>query len=1061
MSFSSYQSQEPQQTPAAPLPDVHSVPSTVPLPATHTISASIVPSFTTTAKSITYSDKTSTLYDKNAKFNETNRTESDGSLLTISPVTGASNATAHSEDATANKEAPGTTPDSRDQLFDASFDGSGDVSSLNFAETTFGTDFTDDSLKFTSTSFQPPTTATAAATFTTEQSSSSLSSSASQSPSTTVASSPTIHSHITTQPPPTAGTPTSITTEATFTQETHPPLTTTPMADSLPTTANNTASVSTLTHFDINETSVPDGSSSKSTMPSLGESPTSTSAVTSPEHTMLITTAESSQAHTNIPTSFETTPGYTLEPNAEPVNQTYHTPTGDVVTTKTTTVVPTIEPEAEPTDEPVPEDNDGHGGTAEPEDTSSVKPEADPESTPEEKEKEDADIQPEFNLEAFAEPGPDWEVAKVVWREAWEFHVYFFGLCFAVLGLYCVLSVIRLWYMEHLLSRNYFVTLHLHVICVCVLRATYLLVDAYNSLSLFPAVIDYFLYSTVFPCITSSFSILFYALLLATRVRIMSAKVQKLWVLIVITVIHFTLSIATDIVVGLFSTAPILLFVCQAVFIVWGLLMFIGYLVIFRKLYKGAVKRQRAIKSSSTDRLNSSNPALYSDKYEKHKYTFDRAVKITFASAFFGVAIVGFELYGMFGVYGVLRAVSKPEPWPWWTYHFIVRTLELLMCSSIAYVASQPLKYAARKDRNRLYPYLLPCNMCCCNDTLNQSYDSSTQDIGSDVDNIGWFNKFKAKRHSSALAPYPPHTSEKYSDPDATLLVRKIKQPKPSMLVVEDGFVRIRRDDEILPSNQYELDSNSRSSLSSGLNIPRGAGAANVDVVNSVVNWNFNSEVQRAGFGNDNIHSFSFNDYIIPRAEDQLYSSGEIHPPASDDETDVDIVVTDIDASDEETSGRAAYPESPKSGKSGEIFRPLSMIDLAASMESELDRAFHTGGVDNVDLEARSSLPPSLHDYNSDAFNEPMYDRFCNDDNVFRDYVTGAMTYDSDSEQTKAQSARLLHTPVRRCASDGKPSTPKTRRVENNRYYSLSSVESVGKEDESFDCTSDFRSKRN
>ncbi|KAH3881774.1 hypothetical protein DPMN_005701 [Dreissena polymorpha] len=130
-------------------------------------------------------------------------------------------------------------------------------------------------------------------------------------------------------------------------------------------------------------------------------------------------------------------------------------------------------------------------------------------------------------------------------------------------------------------------------------------------------------------------------------------------------------------------------------------------------------------------------------------------------------------------------------------------------------------------------------------------------------------------------------------------------------------------------------------------------------------------------------------------------------------------------------------------------------------MESELDRAFHTGGVDNVDLEARSSLPPSLDDYNSDAFNEPMYDSFVMTTNVFRDDVTGAMTYDSDSEQTKAQSARLLHTPVRRCASDGKPSTPKTRRVENNRYYSLSSVESVGKEDESFDCTSDFRSKLN
>lgn len=673
----------------------------------------------------------------------------------------------------------------------------------------------------------------------------------------------------------------------------------------------------------------------------------------------------------------------------------------------------TLEPKIEPTSEPEVEEEST--GKAEPED-------GDPEG------------EPEFDLGAFEEPGPDWDLAKEQWKEAWEFHIYFYGGCFALLGIYSAICVFRLWGMEHLLSRHYFLTLHVLVILVCILRATYLLVDAYNSLGTYPIVVDYFLYNTVFPCISSLFSILFYALLLATRVRILSRKVQKLGVLLAIILCHFALSITTDLIVGIFSTAHVLMFICQSVFILWGLLMFIGYLIVFRKLYKCAINRQKNLTVSSPDRKTNSTSQGKSGT--KQRYTYGLAVKITFISAFFGVAIVGFEMYGIFGVFGILQPDVKPQPWPWWTYHLIVRTLELLMCSSVAYVASQPLRYMPRKGTGSMYQYLLPCNACCCSDKLDSSYDSSTISMEnvSDNDHISWLKK----RNNKANAPYPPHASEKYTDPDATLLVRKIKQNKPSMLVVEDGFVRIRREDEIMPSNQYELDSNSRSSQCSGLNATV-SGNDELHAPNSVVNWNYNGDNARLRDRQSMPLSFSLDNYRLPSVGDNRESV--VMTEATDD-TDIDIVVTDSeqgehDANDDNIN---PAPTTPTSNKSGDIFRPLSMIDLAASMESELDRAFHTNSANGV--EPQGKVDQSRLSAANDSVYNDNFGKCPESDANFGNYG------DSDSDQSKTSSARLIRSPIRRCKSEEKPTYTKSKLFENHRYYSLSSVEIAGKSDD-------------
>ena len=660
--------------------------------------------------------------------------------------------------------------------------------------------------------------------------------------------------------------------------------------------------------------------------------------------------------------------------------------------------------------------------TAEPEVTSDNYPEA--ESEP----------------ETFAEPGPDWELAKIEWKEAWEFHVYFFGAMFTLLGLYCIVSVIRLWSMEHLLSRHYFLTLNSLVIFVCVFRAIYLLVDAYNSHGTFPVIMSYFIYSIVFPCITAVFSILFYALLLATRLQVLSPKVQKLWVLMIIILFHFGLSLTTDIVVGLFASASLMFFICQLFFVLWGLLMFIGYFIIFKKLYSAALNRQKALKELSKEKKLNGSAISFQEKKPKQRYTLGLAVKVTFLSALFGLACIGFEVYGMFGVYGIMRN-KKPHPWPWWSYHVIVRTIELLMCCCVAYVAAQPLKYIDKKRKRNWLLYCLPCKFICCHQKGNDSVDGEfiSMDLDryvvSESDHRHWNKRHIGKTHSSPKAPYPPHTSEKYKDPNATLLLRKFKQ---SMLVVEDGFVRIKREDEVIPL-QYQPDFYSRSS---GLN----SSCVSVHDNNSAISYAHSSRTSvDVGVGTESV-TFSSNPNInTSGVTNEAFSPEDARHRASINLQSCDPTrgsQTSIDIAESVVSDT----------NSSEDFRPLSMLDLAVSIESELQRAFHSSHVDGLDLISHNSLPLSLERQSSESnefVNEDVCERYGQVEHDPFSYLESP-SYSSDSADNQLQlsSMKLLQTPVRRSKSvDAKTHNAKVKLFEKNKYYSLTDIDSISKDE--------------
>ncbi|KAK3101697.1 hypothetical protein FSP39_005586 [Pinctada imbricata] len=415
-------------------------------------------------------------------------------------------------------------------------------------------------------------------------------------------------------------------------------------------------------------------------------------------------------------------------------------------------------PEPKSTAEPKPEPKSSSEPTAEPKSTAepgatpepgrSTRPglspgvptnEPEPEPSPGTSEPgAEPETEPESEFSAFSEPQPEWDVAMAEWKWGWYILVYVFGALFIILALFSLLSVVRLWKKKHLLSKNYFMVLNLLIIFKCVLRAIYLLVDPFNINNTFHAVISYFLYSTAFPCITAAFSILFYALLLATKMKVLSAKIQKISVLITIIAFHFVLSLATDIVVGISSDAKIMLLVCQFFYILWGIILFSGYFYIYRRLHESALMRQRTLtKYTSVPSMSNKNGTLTKNSHptrKRSKYMLTSAIKVTLVAAAVGLLCVAVELYGIFDVYKVYLVDHTPQPWPWYIYQFLLRVTELLMCSLMVYVASQPIKYRQRKSQGVCYTCCLPFRrvlMCQKDDAVDMdmtSYASNNHD---------------------------------------------------------------------------------------------------------------------------------------------------------------------------------------------------------------------------------------------------------------------------------------------------------------------------------------------
>ena len=419
--------------------------------------------------------------------------------------------------------------------------------------------------------------------------------------------------------------------------------------------------------------------------------------------------------------------------------------------------------------------------------TPSSEPTTAPETTPEPKPEPKNPYGTSEPSPGVAEPGPDWEEARKKWRYAWPAHLYLFGGVFALLAVFIVACMIQLWQINHLLSRRYFFTLNLLIFYFCALRAFYLLFDGYNSNGAFPDVLQYFLYSSGFPCLTSSFSILLFSLLTATQMQLVPPKIQKVKYLIVIILFHFIVQISSDIIAGLSSGARMMLFVCQLLYIVWGLCLFCGYAFIFKRLYYSAVKRQKTFQY-----VTAGKHYLDESKSERKRFTLSLAVKVTLLAAVFGLVTIVLEVYSIVNVYGILSD-KQPDAWAWWIYHTALRLTECFMCLTMSYIASQPFRYSQKYTRCICYVLCAPCvEMCSCNhsgvnDSLGWDNDRVDLNMMSASQTNGQMNgKKKVRLNETAdIVPAPVHPNS-----------GELSRPT-SLLIIEDGYVRFQTDNDI------------------------------------------------------------------------------------------------------------------------------------------------------------------------------------------------------------------------------------------------------------------------
>ena len=380
--------------------------------------------------------------------------------------------------------------------------------------------------------------------------------------------------------------------------------------------------------------------------------------------------------------------------------------------------------------------------------------------------------------QAYAEPVPDWATAKQQWQSAWQLHVYSIGIMSAVVALYSFVSILRLSQKRNLLSRAYFMSINMLLLVLGTCRAVYFLVDGYNSNCVFHPVLAYCLLNVAFPCLSSAFSILFLALLQSTDVQLMSAKIQRARYLVVIVAVQFVMSFVIDAVVGMFSSINVLMLVCQVVFVTWSLVLSVGYMYVFQKLFGAALRRQKQLVHLSQVSLTVDGSMT---KAPRKQLMLGVAVKVTLVTAVLGVVYAGLQVYAMVVVYGFLA--FQPQPWPWWVLQFALRIVELGMCIMMSYVATQPFRYHPTRGKLSCFDvlYLIPCHRLCAAQSTEDSSESSSRFV----------YVLKAVNPSNTM------TSIDGQSAGEEVNVRTCSPTRPvSMLINDNGFLRFRHEDD-------------------------------------------------------------------------------------------------------------------------------------------------------------------------------------------------------------------------------------------------------------------------
>ncbi|KFM72451.1 hypothetical protein X975_11088, partial [Stegodyphus mimosarum] len=243
---------------------------------------------------------------------------------------------------------------------------------------------------------------------------------------------------------------------------------------------------------------------------------------------------------------------------------------------------------------------------------------------------------------------------------------------------------------------------------MCLLRALYLLYDPYNLTGKYPTVVSRILLNITLPCLTSGFSILVLSFLNSTKTQFLWSKFQRPSVLSLIIMFIFSVFLTVEVIVHVLDVSNVLLIACQILLLLGATLSSVCYFFTFKKLLHRALRKQGEMIRLTFTKLHIDGAQL---PKKLPKPTLGLAVKLVLVTSILQLMLCSIIPFGMIFLQGLFIEMKRPDPWLWWGYHLSCRILELMMCGTMSFIATQPQKHFEIGD-NRFCSILMwfPCS---------------------------------------------------------------------------------------------------------------------------------------------------------------------------------------------------------------------------------------------------------------------------------------------------------------------------------------------------------------
>lgn len=283
-----------------------------------------------------------------------------------------------------------------------------------------------------------------------------------------------------------------------------------------------------------------------------------------------------------------------------------------------------------------------------------------------------------------------------IWLICWNVHVYLVIFGYILLAMFSIYKLIRYENDPHMFSKSYFLTIHLMLTVICVLRIFYLIYDPYNLYNSFNIFLYDFLHNFPLSLLATTFAVLILFLLKRTLTHL-EVKTRPVF-LVVFALLHILLCFCLSIVETLGHLEKASLTICKPVFVLLAWALGFSYLYLYRIIKNVLAKKSQNLSEMCTQNIS----------YASH---------ITIAVALLFVLLGLVQLYALFFIKVDRFNKEIKHHWILWSFELSVRFIELSIITLLAIVVS--LKMSQREKQSAGGFPLFPCT----------TSDSSTDNI--------------------------------------------------------------------------------------------------------------------------------------------------------------------------------------------------------------------------------------------------------------------------------------------------------------------------------------------